>query len=249
MGIFETEGLVLRTYPLSDADKIVVLLTRDDGLVRGVAKGAKRLKSRFGSGLEPFSIVRVSYFKKEERELVSIDHTDLERSFFSIASDPMFLEHFSYAAELLQSFAPPHDPNERLYKMTKICLETAADDPSALAAVLAYFEIWLLKLGGFLPGWENCAECRREPSENETTALQPDFGMTCGNCTGRGRLQAIDPVQRSIFLKAQRTSPTNFSSFVEGKESELGEVSQVLRRMIARVLNREVGGTGTAMRA
>ncbi len=59
MGLIETEGLILKSYSLAEADKIVVLLTQDEGLVRGVAKGAKRLKSRFGGGLEPFSIVQI----------------------------------------------------------------------------------------------------------------------------------------------------------------------------------------------
>ncbi|MCO6510765.1 MAG: DNA repair protein RecO [Aridibacter famidurans] len=247
MGVVETEGLVIRTYPLADADKIVVLLTRDDGLVRGVAKGAKRLKSRFGSGLEPFSVVRISYFRKEERELVAISQIELERSYFSIASDPVFLQHFSYAAELLQSFAPPHDPNERLYKMTRICLETAADDPSVLLPVLTYFETWLLKLGGFLPPWERCSDCGGEPALDEETALQPDFGIVCSRCSGRGRIQVLSTFQRSILLKAQKTSPLKFAEFVSGKEKDLVEVSSILRRMIARTLNREVGNSWAAV--
>ncbi|QQS41942.1 MAG: DNA repair protein RecO [Acidobacteriota bacterium] len=246
MGVVETEGLVVRTYPLGDADKIVVLLTRDDGLVRGVAKGAKRLKSRFGSGLEPFTVVRVSYFRKEERELVTISQIELERSYFSIASDPVFLQHFSYAAELLQSFAPPHDPNERLFNMTRICLETAADDPSVLLPVLMYFETWLLKLGGFLPSWERCAVCGQEPPASEESVLQPDFGITCGRCLGRGRVQTISSTQRSILVKAQKTSPLKFAEHVAGKEADLEEVASILRRMIARILNREVGNSRTA---
>ena len=58
MGLIETEGLVLKSYGLAEADKIVVFLTEEYGLVRGVAKGARRLRSKFGSSLEPFSIVR-----------------------------------------------------------------------------------------------------------------------------------------------------------------------------------------------
>ncbi len=64
MSIIESESLVLKSYNLSEADRIIVLLTRDHGVVRGVAKGAKRLKSKFGSGLEPFSVVKVIVFSK-----------------------------------------------------------------------------------------------------------------------------------------------------------------------------------------
>ncbi len=78
MGLVETEGMILKTYSLAEADKIIVLLTQNEGLVRGVAKGAKRLKSRFGGGLEPFSIVNLTYFQKEEREL-GFDQPDRTR--------------------------------------------------------------------------------------------------------------------------------------------------------------------------
>ncbi|MFN2500544.1 MAG: DNA repair protein RecO [Pyrinomonadaceae bacterium] len=99
MALTETESLVLKSYNLSEADRIVVLLTLDHGVVRGVAKGAKRLKSRFGSGLEPFSVVKVSYFQKEARELVSIEKIDLIQSNFVAASNPAFLQKFSYLSE------------------------------------------------------------------------------------------------------------------------------------------------------
>ena len=64
MPLIETESLVIKSYGLAEADRIVVLLTQEHGMIRGVAKGAKRLKSKFGSGLEPFSVVKVEYFEK-----------------------------------------------------------------------------------------------------------------------------------------------------------------------------------------
>ena len=240
MGNVETEGLILRTYPLSDADKIVVALTEDDGLVRGVAKGARRMKSRFGSGLEPFSVVKLAYVRLEERELVSITEAELVRSYFGIASDPNFLGTFSQAAELLQNFAPPHDPNERLYNMTKVCLESAADDKDRLVPVFTYFRVWLLKLGGFLPQWENCAECGREVGAGESGTLQADLAFVCPSCKGRGNVQRIDSAEREIFMYAQKTSPERFSTFALRSPEALEAVSQVLAKMIGRVLNREV---------
>ncbi len=67
MSLIETEGLILKSYSLAEADKIVIFLTQSQGLVRGVAKGAKRLKSKYGGSLEPFSITQITYFQKEER--------------------------------------------------------------------------------------------------------------------------------------------------------------------------------------
>src|SRR5688500_7676363 len=124
MSLKQTEAIVIKSYSLSEADRIVVFFTREFGVVRGVAKGAKRLKSRFGSMLEPFSTVNLEYFQKEDRELVSIRYVDLVRSCFDQASEPEVLQTFSYIADLLISFVPPHDPNETLYRMVKACIDS-----------------------------------------------------------------------------------------------------------------------------
>src|SRR5579884_85821 len=82
-----SEAFVLRTYPLRESDLIVSFLTRDEGKLRGVARRARRLKSSFGSGLERLSQVRISYFQKENRELVRLDSCELIRSQFDLVSD------------------------------------------------------------------------------------------------------------------------------------------------------------------
>jgi DNA repair protein RecO (recombination protein O) len=72
--------LILRTYKLGEADRIVVFLTRDRGKKRGVAKGARRPRSRFVGALEPLTEVRVAYFEKERRELVGLNYAETVRS-------------------------------------------------------------------------------------------------------------------------------------------------------------------------
>src|SRR5688572_26243931 len=140
MSLFETEGIILKTYGLSEADKIVLILTEKQGIVRAVAKGAKRLKSRFGGSLEPFTIVQISFFQKEDRELVSLRQLELVKSYFELISEPQRLEKFSYLVDLTVDFAPPHDPNENLYRMVKACLENAANSPEFLDIIILYFE-------------------------------------------------------------------------------------------------------------
>src|SRR5258708_24704576 len=122
MPLIETESLVLKTYNLAEADRIVLFLTHEHGLVRGVAKGAKRLKSKFGSGLEPYSVVKLTYFQKDTVELVSIQNTELLRSHFGLVTEPRFLQKFAYLGDILVAITPPHDPNEDLYRMVKACL-------------------------------------------------------------------------------------------------------------------------------
>src|SRR5436305_295780 len=180
MPLVESESLILKTYNLAEADKVVLLFTRDHGIVRGVAKGAKRLNSRFGSGLEPFSIVRVTYFEKEVLELVSIQNLELVESNFAVASNPAFLEKFAYLTDILTSSLPPHDPNETLYRMVTACIRTVSQDVSALESIALYFETWLLRLTGYLPRWSACYVCDRQFEENEPGGLGNNFELVCG---------------------------------------------------------------------
>lgn len=240
MALIETEALILRTYGLAEADKIVVFLTQFQGLVRGVAKGAKRLKSKFGGSLEPFSIVRLEYFQKEERELVSIRQIEIEKSYFENAVDPEFLQSFAYLAELLFEFAPPHEPNENLYRMAKACLEAAADRPANYENIALYFELWILRLGGYLPNWKICDDCRRELDTDEKTNLQANFQLFCGDCQKTRSYWAISTAQRNIFLSAQRLSPRQFLEQASGNKSDVKEISGILQKIIAGVLGKEV---------
>ena len=76
MPLYTADALVLRTYKLGEADRIVVFLTRDRGKKRGVAKGARRPRSRFTGALEPLTEVQVAYFEKERRELVGLNYAE-----------------------------------------------------------------------------------------------------------------------------------------------------------------------------
>lgn len=237
---FESESLVLRSYNLAEADRIVVFFTRDQGIVRGVAKGAKRLNSRFGSTLEPFSNVDLTYFQKDDRELVSIQHVELKRSFFDSASEPEFLNTLAYVADLLIAFMPPHDPNEKVYRMTKACIDASHGDFSNLAAVRLYFELWMLRLGGYLPNWSNCGECGRELGESEDTSITPNNHLICESCRPPVRLTPVDARHRSLYFEVQMLPPPAFLDVVRDRSEAVTELSSILRRIIAQVLGRDL---------
>jgi DNA repair protein RecO (recombination protein O) len=242
MPLVETEGLVLKSYDLAEADRIVIFLTRDHGVVRGVAKGAKRPKSRFGSGLEIFSVVKLTYFQKDVLELVSVREAELQKSCFEAASNPEFLQKFSYLSDLVISFAPPHDPNETLYRLVRTCLDTAKADRAALTSLGFYFELWLLRIGGYLPDWGRCEACRRAFTENEITSLQINFHLLCKNCTRARSDISIRGEHREMYSSALRLPPDRFAEAVTGKEETITELSRILRRFISQIVGREITG-------
>src|SRR4026209_2968453 len=123
MAVFDTEALILRSYNLAEADKIVVCLSRSYGLIRGVAKGCRKLRNRFGASLEPFTLINLSYYQKENQELVSFRQTEILRSHFNLSSDATVLTGLAYIGDLLVEFSPPHQANDTLFRMTSACLD------------------------------------------------------------------------------------------------------------------------------
>src|ERR1700752_4251796 len=139
MPVYKADALILRTYKLGEADRIVVFLTRDRGKKRGVAKGARRPRSRFLGALEPLTEVRVAYFEKERRELVGLNYAETLRSPLAAVGpagasrDPAddergmdSLGYVGYFAELLDEWAQDADADERLYRLGASMLDALA---------------------------------------------------------------------------------------------------------------------------
>jgi DNA repair protein RecO (recombination protein O) len=147
--LYTADALVLRTYKLGEADRIVVFLTRDRGKKRGVAKGARRPRSRFTGALEPLTEVSVAYFEKERRELVGLNYAETRRSPLALGSSDA-LGYVSYFAELLDEWAQEADADDRLYRLGVSMLDAlAAGVP--VEPLARYFEYWLLRLQGVYP--------------------------------------------------------------------------------------------------
>ncbi len=242
MGLIETESLVIKSYALAEADRIVVLLTHDHGMVRGVAKGAKRLNSKFGSGLEPFSVVQATYFQKDAVELVSIQKVELVRSNFDAAGNPDFLQKFSYLGDLLVTMSPPHDPNETLYRMVNACVETAAADTATLLSTGVYFELWMLRLAGYLPDWSKCDGCGRTFDDAEEANVQANYHLMCLSCRGGSAPRQFGGVSRAIAAAARRLGPGEFAKYTSDKHGELKSISIILKQMVSTAIGREVVG-------
>ena len=237
MAIFETEALVLRTYNLAEADKIVVCLSRSAGLIRGVAKGCRKLKNRFGASLEPFTLINLTYFEKENQELVSFSQTEILRSRFNLSGNASILTGFSYMGDLLIDFSPPHQANDNLYRMALACFEAASQSPEDLESVLRYFEVWLLKIEGFLPDLKACANCHRTFSD-EIVYLGNDLSLRCAQCSN-SRGGAISKSLHSHLRSTEKLPPAKFAE--ESREvssTTKKEMAELTFQLLGRVLER-----------
>jgi len=158
-----SESYVLRTYPFRESDSIVSFFTRDQGKLRGVAYRARKPKSNFGSGLERLSLVNVSYSEKMTRELVTLNHCDLLQSQFNLLSDFEAGVVLDYIAEVSDQLLPPHEPNERFFRLLTAVLGFMHERTTGSVWTAAtYFSLWATRLSGFLPPLETASQLSAE---------------------------------------------------------------------------------------
>jgi len=145
-----SESFILQTYPFRESDLIVSFFTRDQGKLCGIARRARRPKSSFGSGLERLSHAHVSYYQKENRELVSLNSCELVHSQFTLASNYEASVALDYLAEVTEQLLPPNETNERHFRLLMAVLDYLRAGGNPFAAV-TYFALWSVRLAGFLP--------------------------------------------------------------------------------------------------
>lgn len=185
MPLRETEAIVLRTYRLGEADKIVSLFTRQWGRLRAVAAGARRTKSRYGSALEPLSYVRLWLFERENRDLLRLNSAELVESFYEMQKDYRVQVAAQFVAEVAECFLPEREVNERAFRLLLAVLR-ALKKSGEVNRPLVYFDYWLLRLGGFLPDFERCAACNRTLAGDKGFHTAGGEGLLCENCRGGG---------------------------------------------------------------
>ena len=166
-----SESFILQTYPFREADLVVSFFTRDQGKLRGVARRARRPKSTFGSGLERLSYATVSYYQKENRELVSLNSCELVQSQFNLASNFESSVALDYLAEVTEQLLPPNETNERHFRLLIAVLNYLHAGGSLWAAV-TYFGLWSVRLAGFLPDLHVSPESREIVEEMLVMPIQ-----------------------------------------------------------------------------
>ncbi len=167
------ETFVLRTYPYKEADLIVSFFTRDEGKLRGVARRARKPKSPFGAGLERLSHVRMSYWQRENAELANLSGCEMIESQFDLGSDYGRGIALDFMTEAAEHLLPPHEPNEKFFRLMIAVLSYLRDGGNVWTAVL-YFSLWAVRLAGVFPELrvrEESAEIAHEMLEKPLSGL------------------------------------------------------------------------------
>src|SRR5215472_19363053 len=154
----ETEAIILKTFPLGEADRLVSFLGRSSGRMRGVAAGARRIKNRYGSTLELLAHVQLWYVERETRELVRIQQAELLESFHKAQSDYALSTGLALVSETVELVLPEHEQNEPMFRLILLTVRELERRGNGTLP-LSYFAFWTVRLAGWLPRFDVCAAC------------------------------------------------------------------------------------------
>jgi DNA repair protein RecO (recombination protein O) len=215
MPLHESEAIVLQNYPLGEADRLVSFLSRTMGRVRGVAAGARKPKSRFGSTLERLSHVNIWFHERETRELVRISQCEIIESFIDAFRDYDSSIALALFSEITQTVLPDRevaDANFRLLLMASQAVKRTGKPELPLA----YFSLWSVKLGGWLPSLDHCTKCGRTIASGEAGYfLIRVSSVFCANCR--------QPGARMLSAAALTAVKKMFGARLDSIEADIAE--------------------------
>jgi len=201
---------VLRTRELGDADVIVSLFARGEGLVRGVARSARRSRKRFGGALEPLTRVHAAWSEKEGRELHRIDALDVVRSYAEMQAEPVRHAACAIFVELCEAFGREGQADPKSFDLLGAVL-AALEGGAPVWPMVRYFEYWLLRLHGLLPELDRCGQCGRLLELHDSAAFDPSLGLGCATCFPERRRRVGAP-ERAFLQLCRRRPPAELGA-------------------------------------
>jgi len=221
----ETEAIILKTFSLGEADRLVSFFGRNSGRMRGVAAGARRLKNRYGSTLEVLSHVQLWYVERETRDLVRIQQCELLESFHKSQSDYALSTGLAVVSEIAEQVLPEHETAEAMFRLLLLTVREIERAGSWLLP-LAYFAFWTVRLGGYLPQFDRCAKCGMAFGERPAFHAPWEAGLLCEKCKrpGMRALQSEGRQMAERFAGERLDKLENWAS-LERPASELREAA------------------------
>lgn len=186
--IVKTDAIVLKSMKYRETSRIVTFYTKQFGKVSGIVKGARQVKNKYGSSLQPMSYVSLVFYKKEGRDLQTVTQCDLVKSYRHLAEDMERMAVGMAMIELIANIAYGEEENVPLFTLLVDSLTAVNDATKSPPLLLYHFELRLAAVLGFQPRFEACISCRtavqgEDSSRGIITYHLGRGGPLCENCS------------------------------------------------------------------
>ncbi|NLB73805.1 MAG: DNA repair protein RecO [Firmicutes bacterium] len=237
MALYTTEGIVLKTQNIGEADRICTIYSRGKGKARAVARGARRPRSRFVSSTQMFAYGDFQIFTG--KSLDGISQVELKESFPRLHDDLVKLAYASYVAELVSEMTEEGDGDQIVFDMLLAYMRVLSEtsDPGLVTVA---FEIKFATILGYRPRLESCSECGSETLSREVYFNPEAGGIICNRCSqgspGKtrvswGAVRLLEALLMAEFIKIER---------IKANPGVRREIERLIRAHLGFRLNRRL---------
>jgi len=222
-------AIIMRVKVIKESDLMVTFFARDKGLLRGVAKGARRSFKRFVNCFETFSLVNLEYETRGEDKPCFLHSGKLQHAFQGLRSDFTALSRASYMIELTELLFPPGVSEPRMFDLLKGALNALSEGECTSRIPLA-FELRAMALGGYRINLEKCYRCGRPYKGEGPAVFIPERGaVACLKCRQPSAIHpSMGPETVKALARLQTVSLCE-STPQDLAETVVGEISGILK--------------------
>jgi DNA repair protein RecO (recombination protein O) len=233
MPLERSEAVVIGSFPLGESDRVVTFFTRRFGKVRGVARASRRIRSRFGAALEPFTLGELVFFETLRSELARVDHFDILHPFVRLREDLDRLGHASWMIECVARLTGERDRHAALYGLLVRGLRTMEGDVEP-AWVRLWFGARCIGAVGQWPRLDRCGDCgRRYPFPRAALGVE---GLICDACApGPAETTPLSPVAVAALARLRSLPAEALPA------SRLGRIAPELASVLDTHMTRLIG--------
>ena len=212
MSIIQTNAVLLKKQEIRRTSLLLDFYTEESGKIKGVVKGVRSPQPQFGSLFEVFSLDRIVFYERRNKDIFIISQCELVDYFQDIRKDIERIGYACYFTELIDSTVGPGEKNKDIFKLLLDSLRMLSSQASP-KRVTRVFELRLLKYLGIMPRLKSCINCASDISIGNARFSIKGGGMLCSSCFKidtrakailRGTLNFIDKVMESDMDKISR---------------------------------------------
>lgn len=231
LSLYSTEGIILRVRSFGEADRILTILTRTEGIVETVARGARRPRSRLVGATLPFTQIQALIFGG--KTLDNLSQAEIINTFGAIREDLLRTAYGTYWCELAYEFMGQRDPNEELYLffLASLLMLESTDDPGLLSI---YFELRFLSQLGYRPALDCCCACGKSMAEGGAGSfLTSSGGLLCASCSQSNASGEVLSAAAIGFMRMLQVWDLRKLNVLKLPETARAEVRSAIRRFTA----------------
>ncbi len=221
MNNFVTDAINLKSYNLSEADKIIVMYSKEKGLIRGVAKGVKKPKSKLGARMDLLVANKLMLYKG--KNLDRICQAEALNTFHKTRQNMDKIFYSLYITEIVNNFGVEDDPcSTEIYDLLYMALDkiSNSDDTIQILIAVIKFQLKMMQISGFGIELESCL-CCRETIKDKNMYFSPQMGgVICDECNETFKLRTVMHHKLRDFLNACLQFDFNYKSEYEDKATE-----------------------------